>query len=142
MASFTDSSDEENYDESALVRDFEAESQLIIKNLLPKKSKNRYNQVYEAFLKWQQENKINSFEEKLILVYFKDLTKQYKLSTVWGIWSMLCATLRLNQNVDMNNYLLLKNFVNNFSKGYKPKKAKVFNWSQVEKFLKEAPDDN
>jgi hypothetical protein len=42
-------------------------AQKVIDNLLPKKSSNRYWKEYELFIKWSNENGINSFNEFVLL---------------------------------------------------------------------------
>ncbi|KAL7303487.1 hypothetical protein TKK_0003654 [Trichogramma kaykai] len=57
------------------------------------------------------------------------------------MWSMLRSTLSTNENIDIRQFQRLKNFIKNNSKGYKPKKSEVFQWSHIMKFINDAPDE-
>lgn len=48
------------------------QAKLIADGLLPEKSKDKYIQVYNSFIKWKEENQIdkNDFSEDVLLVYF------------------------------------------------------------------------
>lgn len=46
-----------------------------VNNLLPKKSKDRYEQVYKKFMTWRQKNNINSFRK----MFFWHIFKNYPL---------------------------------------------------------------
>lgn len=121
-------------------RDFDAESQMITNNLLPEKSCARYNLAYEDFIKWRVNNKTKSLDESVFLVYFDELSKKYKPSTLWSIWSMLRSTMMLRQNVNINDYAKLKSFLKNKTKGYKPKKAAVLTMPQIRQFINNSDD--
>ena len=110
----SDSSEDENFDPEEIinVRDFEAEKDMIVKNLLPDKSRANYELAYGHFLKWKTDNKAQ-IDENSLIVYFKELTSKWKPT----------------------NFDLLKSFLKNFCKGYKPKKAPTLNWTQINKFL-------
>ncbi|KAJ8671498.1 hypothetical protein QAD02_002757 [Eretmocerus hayati] len=59
---------------------------------------------------------------------------------LWSIWSMLRKTLGTREDVDLSRFLSLKSFVKNTNKGYKPKKAAVFRWNHIMRFMTEAPE--
>ena len=70
------SDDDCSTDEEEVIRDFHKEAELIINSdTLPKKSVNRYIQVYEAYKKWENENKnhLSSAPENNHIIYFKSL---------------------------------------------------------------------
>jgi nucleoid DNA-binding protein len=73
-------------------------------------------------------------------VYFKELSKKLKPSTIWSVWSILKSTLNTRDNVNINNFLNLKALVKNNSKGSKPKKSSVLKWDEILKFINNAPD--
>lgn len=136
-------STDETMDEEEVLRDFNAEAELIIRTeTLPKKSADRYKLVYEAYKKWKMEHEssLSSSEEMNLIVYFKDLTKKLKPSTLWCIWSMLRKTLNTRDNIDLNKFQNLKSMIKNNSKGYKPKKSLVFKWSEIMKFVNDGSD--
>lgn len=111
MMSTDDSTDEEE-----VLRDFDAEAKLIIQSdTLPKKSADRYKLVYETYKKWQMDNRgsLSSSEETNLVVYFKDLSKKLKPSTLWSVWSMLKKTLYTQENLDITKFYNLKNLIKN-----------------------------
>ncbi|XP_071553455.1 uncharacterized protein [Temnothorax nylanderi] len=136
-------SSDESVDEEEVIRNFDAEARLIINtDTLPKKSVDRYNLVYNTYKKWQIEHKtsLSNCEENNLIVYFKDLSKKLKPSTLWSVWSILKSTLNSRDNVNIDNFLSLKALVKNNSKGYKPKKSLVLKWDEILKFINNAPD--
>lgn len=140
----SDSSDDEDFnpdsiDDQIIERDFESEKQAIISNLLPQKSRATYELAYTKFLKWRHDNNA-ILNEDVLLVYFKELSDTWKPPTLWSIWSKLRATLSLRDNININHYNLLKTFLKNTSKGYKPKKSKVLTWAQLKQFLNTSDD--
>ncbi|XP_073966826.1 uncharacterized protein isoform X2 [Choristoneura fumiferana] len=115
-------------------------AQAIVNNLLPEKSKDKYLKVYTNFTTWMSENSTTSFSENVLLAYFGELSKTLKPSTLWGIYSMLKATLSSKNNVNINSYKRLTSLLKRFSMGYKSKKSKVLTAENVDTFLMEAPD--
>ena len=137
----TNSSSEDSTDEEEVLRNFDEEAQLVINTeTLPKKSLDRYNLVYETFIKWKTENKASSFEESILICYFKDLQKKVGPATLWSVYSILKKMLNTRHKVDMGNYFNLKSILKNNSKNYKPKKSLTLNWDQVTQFINNASD--
>ncbi|CAB0043221.1 unnamed protein product [Trichogramma brassicae] len=134
--------------QEALRRDFEAEGKLIASNLLPSKSRERYEIAYAEFSVWgdkrlpkgSKDKFSKMINENVLLVYFNELAKKIKPPTMWSRWSMLKTILNLRHNIDISKYEQLKSFMKNFSKGYKPKQAKTLTGLEVKKFLDEADD--
>ncbi|KAL7303492.1 hypothetical protein TKK_0003659 [Trichogramma kaykai] len=136
-------SDEESFDEDDAEtenRAFAAEAQRIKSNLLPTKSRGQYEKAYSAFIHWKTENRRSSSEDDL-LVYFDKLSALYKPPTLWSHWSKLKSLMILKENINLDQYLLLKNLLKIKSKGYKPKKSAVLTMEQVQKFLIDSNDD-
>jgi hypothetical protein len=65
-----------------------------------------------------------------------------KSSTSWSRYSMLKASLVVNNNVDISKYCKLVAFLKRQSVGYKAKKSKIFSREQIFKFLSTAHDGN
>lgn len=142
MAELSSSGD--SVDEEEVFRNFDQEAQNIIETeTLPKKSSDRYLLVYNAFKKWREEHKnsLSKSHESNLIIYFTQLKEKLKPPTLWSIWSMLRTTLNTHENIDIKNFLNLRALVKNNAKGYKPKKAPVFKWEQIMRFLTEAPDN-
>lgn len=140
MSSTEYNSSESESDEDA-IRDINEEAQDIISNLLPAKSSERYKICYNEFMQWRNKNKLETFSEETFLVYFKELSKTKKPSTLWSCWSMLRSVMNINHNININCYQRLKALMKMQSKGYQPKKAKIFTWNEIKKFIDQAPDE-
>ncbi|XP_037051392.1 uncharacterized protein LOC119085184 [Bradysia coprophila] len=113
------------------------------KELLPFKSKARYEQTLREFKNWQETKKTTSNSERVLLSYFSELKGlKGKLSpaTLWSRFSMLKATLKIYEHVDIGSYTSLTAFLKVQLKGHKPKKAKVLTEVELRRFIEEAPD--
>lgn len=137
------SSSDDSSNEEEILRNFDVEASVIIrKDTLPKKSADKYLLNYEAYKKWQEENKssLSNSEENNLIVYFKELSKKLQPSTIWSMWSMLKKTLNTNENIDIGKFQNLKSLVKNNSKGFRPKKSLVLKLTEITKFINDAPD--
>ncbi|CAH0560672.1 unnamed protein product [Brassicogethes aeneus] len=110
-------------------------------NLLPEKSKKKYEATYKNFLDWRARHNLDSFCENIVLKYFEQLSEKYKSSSLWAQYSMLRSTLIINNNVNIENYRKLKDFLKYKSQGYTAKKAKTFSQEEINRFINEAPDE-
>lgn len=110
-------------------------------NLLPAKSKLIYEKRYSNFISWCEKKKIKSYSESVLLVYFDQELKQLQSSSLWSIYSMLRSTLCYKHNVDISKYHKLIAFLKRKSAGYKPKKSKTLDLSEITTFLIEASDE-
>ena len=136
----SNSSDDENFDPNTIIeRNFEAEMHLIVKNLLPNKSRAQYETAYAKLLKYIHDNKA-PINENVLVVYFKELSIKWKPSTCWSHWSKLRATLSLRHNININEYHLLKSLLKDHAKGYKAKKSLTLSWTQIRNFLQNSDD--
>ena len=110
---------------------------------LPEYSKEIYEKAYQDFVKWKRENKISSslFSENVLIAYFKELSTKFKRSTLWVKYSMLRSTILLHHNINIKNYHQLKMVIKRAPAGTEPKQAKYFQPEEINRFLKEAPDD-
>lgn len=109
-------------------------------NLLPEKSKRQYTAVYNEFKRWRTTKKTTSFAEEIFLVYFDELSRKMKPSTLWARYSMLKATLKTYNNIDLSTYKKLVALLKRKSSGYKAKKSKIFTAANVSQFCNEAPN--
>lgn len=129
-----DSSDEE-VPQEILDAANEASDQLI-----PHKSKLRYEKEYAAFQKWCQEKHVSSLKEEVFMAYFNHLSKIFSPSSLWSKYSMIKSILKIKKNIDLSQYFKLTSYIKRLNDGYKPKKSKILEKSDVDKFLLEAPD--
>lgn len=109
-------------------------------DLLPAKSKKRYEEIYIKFLDWREKNKVKSFSETVLLAYFGEICSNFKPSTLWSIYSMLRTTLSVKNDVDISKYPKLRSLLKRKSDGFKSQKSKIFSPEDIKTFLKNAPD--
>lgn len=109
-------------------------------NLLPEKSKTKYEIVYKKFMDWRTENNIHSFSENVLMAYFGKIAIQFKPSSLWSIYSMLRSVISIKNDVNIANYPKLRAYLKRQSDGFKSKKSKTFSAQDINKFLVEASD--
>lgn len=111
-----------------------------VHNLLPQKSKARYEKAYKLFKDWcASETMSNIDTESVILAYFSELGKSKKPTTLWATYSMLRTTLSVKENIDITKFAKVGAYLKKMSAGYRPKKSNIFTQSDIDRFLKEAP---
>lgn len=113
----------------------------VCNNLLPATSKERYIEAYEKFNEWRRTRKVNSLSEHILLVYFEEISKKYKSSTLWSRYSMLKNTINLKHNVDISKYPKLIAFLKRQAENYIPKKSSILTVDNFNTFLASAPDE-
>lgn len=119
----------------------EEETSLSLPQALPSVSQAKYNTAYELFQKWNMVNGATPVTENVLLKYFADLTKRSKPTTLFAVLSMLKATLRINDGIDIAPWSKLFGFVKTQNAGYIPTKANLFTKEEIEKFIDKAPDE-
>lgn len=108
---------------------------------LPKKSKDRYERMYNEFQSWRRINGAVCFSERTVLAYFSSLSKTNKPTTLWAYYSMLKSTLNIHHGVDISSYPKVTAFLKRESEGYRPRKTKVFSEAEMQSFISDAPDE-
>lgn len=113
--------------------------------ILPAKSRDRYEMVYEKFLKWKCDNGMGQMKtnEAIMLGYFNGPLKHCAGSTMWSTYSMLKSTIYLKEsNIDLGHYNKLKSFLKRKQETDITKKSKILTKENVEDFLNRAEDEN
>lgn len=110
-------------------------------NLLPTKSREKYQSVYDTFQKWKQNKKVKLITENVVLAYFGELTKKYQPPTLRSTYWMLRNTLNINENINLEDFKQLTAFLKRQSSGYQSKKSKIFSAEEIKQFLDTAPDE-
>jgi integrase len=110
-----------------------------IQNLLPRKSRKRYEVVYEKFVHWCKDKKIKNYSENCLLAYFQDFSSKKSL---WPTYSMLKSCLIIHENVDISTFKKLIAFLKRETEHQCRKKSKILEWEHIEKFIAEAPDSS
>ncbi|KAJ3652615.1 hypothetical protein Zmor_018565 [Zophobas morio] len=73
--------------------------------LLPSKSKERYEKQFQVFEDWRRLKNVTSLTEDVFLAYFAEKSSCYKASSLWSTYSMLKAVLLLKENLDISKFL-------------------------------------
>lgn len=133
----SDSSDEEVYLTPTELTETVKNAQM---SFLPEQSREKYLKQFDMFNSWRLDKGAKTFSENVLLAYFIELSEKKKASTLWSIYSMLKATLKMKKDIHIDQYSKLVAFLKRASSGHQPKKSKVFKASEIEKFLNEAPD--
>lgn len=110
-------------------------------DLLPKKSKEKYNYSYNRFMEYRKNKNASSFSENVVMAYFLELGSKMKSSTLWSNYSMLKATFAIRHNVNISKYPKLRSLLKRQGEGYRPKKAKILTKEQINTFIQEASDN-
>lgn len=121
--------------------DIRCEALNVMESLLPENSKEKYLLAYQNFIKWQNSKNTQSFSENVFMAYFKELSSKYKPSSLWCLYSMLKSTVRTKNGVDLKTYSNLSAYLKRLSDGFRSKKSKVLSSDDIEKFIKDAPDN-
>lgn len=109
--------------------------------ILSMKSREKYFRVYKNFTDWKMSHGVSKMSSNLIMAYFHMLEeKKYKPITLWSVYSMLKATLRAKEDIDIVKYTQVVAFLKRKSSGFKSIKAEVFTEAGVKKFIEEAED--
>lgn len=109
-------------------------------SLLPTKSKSAYENMYAAYNKWCKTKKIAKSTEDSILAYFNSELKAYKSSSLWTKYSMLRATINLNEGIDISTFPSVIPYLKRKAEGHKPKKSLTLTKQDVDKFLSVADE--
>ena len=80
-------------------------------NLLPEKSKAKYEKFYREFLAWKNKNEASIITKNIFVAFFKQLATKYAPTSVGTKYSMLRAIFWLKHNVDISHYKTLLTFL-------------------------------
>jgi site-specific recombinase XerD len=111
-----------------------------VANLLPDKPSEEYKMQYQKFEKWCIENNIHGISENILIGYFELQRRKYKASTLWTIYSMLRSCLKIYKDVDISKYNKLQALLKRASQHYTPRKSKILEEDEINKFIQIAND--
>lgn len=69
--------------------------------LLPQKSKHRYEKEYSTFSSWRSQKNVKGMSEDIILAYISERSKTVSPNSLWSYFSMLKATILVKENKDI-----------------------------------------
>ena len=104
--------------------------------LIPKRSRFCYLNVYNQFIHWVNEHKIQEINEEVLIVYFDELNQSgFKPSTLYKISSAIKSILNALLRMNIDEYSLLKKWLFNNSTNYHPHQAPIFTKEEIHQFL-------
>ncbi|KAJ3644169.1 hypothetical protein Zmor_026841 [Zophobas morio] len=109
-------------------------------NLLPLKSKNAYEKVYVSFQDWKNKNRIKEVTEDVILAFLDMRSQKLSPCSLWPEYSMLKATLKAKENIDIEKFGAVISYIKKLNVGYRGKKSNVLTREEIKTFLQEADD--
>ncbi|XP_064212473.1 uncharacterized protein LOC135265978 [Tribolium castaneum] len=131
----------------ARISDFKEENQVFVPELViqeaseainkvvPAKSKQLYEKEYSNFCEWRKRKDAKGVDERIILAYISERSKNAKSSLLWAYYSQLKKMLSVKENIDISRFHQVSAFLKQHSVGHRPKKSKVFSFEEMEKFL-------
>ncbi|KAK4882250.1 hypothetical protein RN001_005569 [Aquatica leii] len=84
---------------------------------------------------WCVTKNVTIVTENVTIAFFETISKQYKSSTLWKIYSMLRSVLNIRQNIDISKYTKLQALLRRCSAGYEPKKSYILEYAHIETFI-------
>ncbi|KAJ8984401.1 hypothetical protein NQ317_003984 [Molorchus minor] len=124
-----------------LPKDVLEAAEMATSELLPMKSRDKYERTYDIFEKWCQEKGVKTVKEEVLLAYFVKLNKEFSPNTLWAKCSTLKTVLKVKKNMDINLFYKLQSFIKKQNVGFKPKKASIFSKEDISTFINDSPDD-
>lgn len=109
--------------------------------LLPQKSKEAYRKEYKTFLNWCSQKNVEIVTENVMIAYFEIMGQSKKSSTVWRSYSILRTMLNIEQNTDISKFNKLIILLKRLSQGYVPKKSRILQFSDIQRFINESLDE-
>ena len=87
--------EKESDSDDEIPREILDKAERIFRDLLPNKSKRKYESAYNEFMAWLKTKKTTLLSEEILTVYFEYLLKELNMkpSTVWVRYSMLKLTI-------------------------------------------------
>lgn len=71
-------------------------------NIVPNKSKSLYEKEYMLFCQWRNKKQVKGVNEKIIMAYISEKSKNVKSSSLWSYYSQLKKMLSVKENVDIS----------------------------------------
>lgn len=135
-------SKENEFRENNLPRNIVEAADAGLAEVIPEKSKDNYEKVYHAYEEWKIRKGITVTCEKVLLAYFKEQSEKYKPTTLWSQFSKLKCMINLKEKINVDKFAEMSAFLRQKSRGYNPKKSKVFSSQQIQNFLENAPNEH
>lgn len=100
-----------------------------------------YQKWLDKYVSWFLKSSFDSHCSNAVLDFLVSLETDYAASSMWQCFSCLSKWFLVCLNIDLDENLLIKDFMKKCSKIHLPKKSPTFSKEDVDKFLAEAPED-
>ncbi|KAJ3653491.1 hypothetical protein Zmor_012740 [Zophobas morio] len=94
----------------------------------------------KAKLDWKNKNRIKEVTEDVILAFLDMRSQKLSPCSLWPEYSMLKATLKAKENIDIAKFCAVISYIKNLNVGYRGKKSNVLTREEIKIFLQEADD--
>jgi hypothetical protein len=78
------------------------EAQEVAGNLLPAKSREKYEKQFAHFVTWRKARGVRGTNEDILLTYFRTLSDTCVGSSLWCKYSMLKSTFKIEEKEDIS----------------------------------------
>ena len=76
-----------------------------INKVVPAKSKHSYEKEYTNFCEWRKRKHAKGADERIILAYISERSKNAKSSSLWSYYSQLKKMLSVKENIDISRFV-------------------------------------
>ena len=109
--------------------------------LLPKESKQKYLDRYEAYKKVLKKNNLDIKEQDSALIWAETQRAiPIAPTTMYSVWSSIKCCLTALDDIPANNWDNVKKWLKQYKEGVFPKQAPLFTARHVERFMRDAPN--
>ncbi|HEY0749590.1 MAG TPA: tyrosine-type recombinase/integrase [Chitinophagaceae bacterium] len=108
---------------------------------VPMKSREIYLKHYLDFRKYLKDHNTETISENTLLAYMRHLLETKIVSTCWTIYSCLKKMIRVNDGINISQWPMVTDVLKTKAATHLKKKAKIFKREEVDRFLKDAPND-
>jgi integrase len=111
--------------------------------LLPDKSRALYEAAYARYVEWCTSNRVSRpayGTDWVLLRFLKEKSSQYAVSSLYSLLAKLKSTIAAHDSIEIK-VPKCELFLKKMSKNHTPKKSHVFEQSELEQFLANAPED-
>ncbi|KAJ3651496.1 hypothetical protein Zmor_017531 [Zophobas morio] len=93
-----------------------------------------------TFQDWKSKNRIKEVTEDVILAFLDMRSQKLSPCSLWPEYSMLKATLKSKENIDIEKFGAVISYIKKLNVGYRGKKYNVLTREEIKTFLQEADD--
>lgn len=111
-------------------------------SLFDSKSKNVYEKWMRRYTDFKMQKSLEGDEINVYLEFIKEISINYKCSTVWQAASCVNKFLKIYKNQDHIRNPIFKSYMKNIAKQYVPKKSAVLTVDDVNNYIRQSGKTN